>query len=865
MSDGTPAATRTKETVRQQQPSAPVLQGPETLIEQLPLLTPGVQRAVLDPGRAQPADILALQRVAGNRAVSRLIQTKLAVGPPGDRYEQEADRVAEQVVGQQSAISSQQSAVQRQEAEAVQAKPLTATLTPLVQRQEDEEEVQMKPLLQRQEEEDGLQAKPLLQRQEEEEEVQAKPLATAITPLVRRQEEEEEEVQMKPRADGSFEASTDLEQRLAGQKGGGSPLPDEVRTFMEPRFGADFSGVRLHTGGEAAQLSRDLSAQAFTHGQDIYLGVGRFEPGTDAGKHLLAHELTHVVQQTGHVQRVETDQGGTPTVAPASVQLQGNEEQVQTKPSPDAHRGPTLAASITAMGRADGIQRVPLFAGSQIDYDPTPPNPHLTWGGFSKNITVPDYNTLSAAIASLIANRVDPTSIEKQMTKYLDIGGVGHRESILRFDLVAKQIALVAAHLPTVDARRQADEAILREGPAGANPPIMAGPSLLAPGDNFQAYELAGADPHKGGEIPLFLRYQTAGGEIKKIVYKPADLTPERVLFGGHEFSVAQFGGTYAHAIAAGGGGGGVGGVYSYMTFIEEEGPRNAADVASIYRSLGEGLALGYVYGLRDLHHENYMLRRDHIQWIDLEAMTATFDSMAQMDILRLFGSIGQKMVNVLRLGIEPGPDQWFRQLRRRTNRRNLIADLQRIDFATEIRTGFNSKRASIPVTAPQAAQWVTRFVPFATEQLYGLVSLWHDQPEMASPVWPPVAWVGTLRAAWPAWFDQGLNGLTYDGPRAEVEPLMTAPRTRAAIARGDIPFFLRRGDAILDEQGQVIIPISQHPRVPRSRTVGQTAEWQAATDIQARQTGPVPANLLDYPINMVRGMHTRLINDLSQ
>ncbi len=68
---------------------------------------------------------------------------------------------------------------------------------------------------------------------------------------------------------------------------------------MESRFGADFSDVRIHTGAEAAQLSRDLQAQAFTHGRDIYFGAGRYDPGTETGKRLLAHELTHTIQQTG--------------------------------------------------------------------------------------------------------------------------------------------------------------------------------------------------------------------------------------------------------------------------------------------------------------------------------------------------------------------------------------------------------------------------------------------------------------------------------------------------------------------------------------------------------------------------------------
>jgi hypothetical protein len=292
-----------------------------------------LQQAIADPTMASPVSILALQRLAGNRAVSHLLQAKLMVGPAGDRYEQEADRVAERVMGMPNRSPtgrSQLSPARRQEEDTggIQARPLAASITRLVQRQEEEEELQTKPLLQRQteeeeelqtkpllqrqaEEEEELQTKPLLQRQaEEEEELQTKPLLQRqaeeeeelqTKPLVQRQAEEEEELQTKPlvqrRGGGGFEAGSRLESRLATDKGGGNPLPDEVRTFMEPRFGADFSGVRVHTGNEAVQMNQELSAQAFTHGQDIYLGTGRYDPGSSTGKRLLAHELTHVVQQ----------------------------------------------------------------------------------------------------------------------------------------------------------------------------------------------------------------------------------------------------------------------------------------------------------------------------------------------------------------------------------------------------------------------------------------------------------------------------------------------------------------------------------------------------------------------------------------
>ncbi|MBX9258564.1 DUF4157 domain-containing protein [Desmonostoc muscorum CCALA 125] len=110
-------------------------------------------------------------------------------------------------------------------------------------------------------------------------------------------EEEEDKVQTKPSlqpaTDGGLQAGDNIESRLNSSKGGGSSLPDEVRSFMEPRFGADFSSVRVHTDSQAVQMNRELGAQSFTHGSDVYFGAGK-SPGNDE---LMAHELTHVVQQ----------------------------------------------------------------------------------------------------------------------------------------------------------------------------------------------------------------------------------------------------------------------------------------------------------------------------------------------------------------------------------------------------------------------------------------------------------------------------------------------------------------------------------------------------------------------------------------
>ena len=127
----------------------------------------------------------------------------------------------------------------------------------------------------------------------------------------------------------SFEPGAGFESKLS--KGGGSPLPEGTRTLLEPRFGADFSGVRMRTDGESARLNRQIGAQAFTHGSDIYFGAGRGSPQTDSGLHLLAHELTHTIQQGAvptpgsNVQRASSmvQRGGEGGVATLDEQYRG--------------------------------------------------------------------------------------------------------------------------------------------------------------------------------------------------------------------------------------------------------------------------------------------------------------------------------------------------------------------------------------------------------------------------------------------------------------------------------------------------------------------------------------------------------------
>jgi hypothetical protein len=112
------------------------------------------------------------------------------------------------------------------------------------------------------------------------------------------------------------ELSEDVERSLSSARTGGTPVPEAARDRLEGAFGADFTGVRLHAGPAAADLSRQMGATAFTIGRDIFFRDGVPDTGSSHGQHLLAHELAHTVQQGGapeadsgdRIQRVEDEE-----------------------------------------------------------------------------------------------------------------------------------------------------------------------------------------------------------------------------------------------------------------------------------------------------------------------------------------------------------------------------------------------------------------------------------------------------------------------------------------------------------------------------------------------------------------------------
>ena len=121
------------------------------------------------------------------------------------------------------------------------------------------------------------------------------------------EEEKKKPIMRKAEGGGSFETSPAFASQLSNTRGGGQAMPRETKSFMESRFGQDFSHVRLHTNSTAANMSSGIQAKAFTHGTDIYFNRGEFVPNTEGGQRLLAHELTHTIQQKTQAQQLHRE------------------------------------------------------------------------------------------------------------------------------------------------------------------------------------------------------------------------------------------------------------------------------------------------------------------------------------------------------------------------------------------------------------------------------------------------------------------------------------------------------------------------------------------------------------------------------
>ncbi len=219
------------------------------------------------------------EKPSSNPFFSPKIQKKLKTGTVGDKYEVEADKIANKVVNK--TVTTQNGLIQSKSEEEIQQKAIFETISS-VQKQEmkeDDNKMQKKEM----NKEEPVQKK-------EEEEVQKKEMKEE-EPV---QKKEEEEVQKKEKV---AEEKAEIESRLKKTKGGGNPMSKAIKLEMENAFGADFSTIRIHTDSNAVSMCQEMKAQAFTNGNDIYFNKGKYNPNSAAGKQLLAHELTHTIQQ----------------------------------------------------------------------------------------------------------------------------------------------------------------------------------------------------------------------------------------------------------------------------------------------------------------------------------------------------------------------------------------------------------------------------------------------------------------------------------------------------------------------------------------------------------------------------------------
>jgi hypothetical protein len=216
-------------------------------------------------------------------------QDRLTVNKPGDNAEKEADAMASAVVNNRASgpsLHQQNGSTVQRLASASEDEKLSTNDA----RMKKDKDIQTK---QESKADDEKKKKPVQKKGDGEKE---KDKPAPKMDAGENEKEKKKPVQTKPEG-GNGAASPVLSSRIEGAAGKGKSLPDKTLHEMNSAFGKDFSDVKIHHDTEAAEMNKELDAQAFTHGKDIYFNEGKFDTENASGKNLLAHELTHVVQQ----------------------------------------------------------------------------------------------------------------------------------------------------------------------------------------------------------------------------------------------------------------------------------------------------------------------------------------------------------------------------------------------------------------------------------------------------------------------------------------------------------------------------------------------------------------------------------------
>jgi len=278
------------------------------------------------------------------------VQAKLSVSSPDDPQEKEADAVAETVMrmpdpASASITNNGEKKLDKKEEEVIHPKAETSVLSKISRKEDDKEEIQAKhtTIYRMSEESYDSVSGEASSGGSATESISRKPSGTYHTGIIQRSG------RSPPRE------SVPFEQSLSSSKGSGSALPADTREFMESRFNADFSGVRVHTGATAQSMSSNIHAHAFAHGNDIYFNEGKFSPQTEGGGTLLAHELTHTIQQGASPAKTSA------SVAPKSIvgkkSIQRSDSGVPVQLTNAVEKAKTVEGKIDAnKPQADGYR-----------------------------------------------------------------------------------------------------------------------------------------------------------------------------------------------------------------------------------------------------------------------------------------------------------------------------------------------------------------------------------------------------------------------------------------------------------------------------------------------------------------------------
>ncbi len=208
--------------------------------------------------------------------------------------------------------------------------------------------------------------------------------------------EAEEEENLMRQEDGSAQTPEAVSDRVSEVlQNEGRPLDVTTRAFMEPRFGHDFSQVRVHDNSQAAESAQTVNALAYTVEQDVAFGAGQYAPGTTEGRKLLAHELTHVVQQEGTGDRPQFPEAGTKTnttdISEAATELKSTKAMAEGSSSGTASPLQPLASPADAPAKATSTNALSNSANSTG----APQNPAST----SETISSPEAKAEAEPVA----------------------------------------------------------------------------------------------------------------------------------------------------------------------------------------------------------------------------------------------------------------------------------------------------------------------------------------------------------------------------------------------------------------------------------------------------------------------------------